>query len=96
MPFDHDSNIGIPLGGVLQIIEVDANYQVRIVDDVISCDGTFTVTLPPSAIAAKEITISSTNGTITIAADVTLELPSSITTGASETFFLARGQWWHK
>lgn len=77
-------------------VQVDATYQILPTDDNINCDGTFTVTLVNENEVIKEVTVTSTNGTVTMAGDVTIETPSTITTGASETFYLERGQWWHK
>ena len=82
--------------GEQTIVEANTTYQILPGDDIINCDGTFTVTLPNAVDAIKEVTITSTNGTITVAGDVTIETPSTVTTGASETFYLARNQWWHK
>lgn len=85
-----------PVRGAQNIIEVDADYQALITDDILNCDGDMTITLVPSIIAAKEITVSSTDGEVTLDADVPIEAPSVMTTGTSETFYLSRGQWWHK
>lgn len=75
---------------------INDTYTASPFDDVLNCDGTFNVTLPLENDAIKEITVTSTNGTITLFADVTIEAPNTITTGTGETFYLARGEWWHK
>lgn len=83
-------------GGGQDIVEVTDDYDVQQDDDIINCNGTFMVTLPPIAIAIKEITISSTNGIITLAADATIEGAGSVPNQTSITFYPARGQWWIK
>jgi len=85
-----------PIRGAQNIIEVDADYQALITDDIINCDGTFTVTFPIFPIAVKEITVTSTNGTITVASEVAIEGPVTLTTGTSQTFYPSRGQWFRK
>ena len=98
MPFFKFGGTGgvVPGDGAQTIVEVTADYQVLPGDDIINCDGTFNVTLPDAVDAIKEVTITSTNGTITILADVAIEQPSTLTTGASETFYLAQNMWNHK
>jgi len=73
-----------------------ATYQVLVTDDIINCAGTFTVTLPNFIGAVKEVTITSTTGTITAAADVTIEGTVTIASVSSRTFYPAAGQWWQK
>ena len=93
--FDETDNIGSPAVGFQYIIEATDDYQVRIVDDIIVCNGTFNVTLPPSDIARKQVTVISTNGTITVLGDVPIESSNILTTGAAENFVLAFAQWFH-
>lgn len=95
MPFDDTDNIGALAVGFQYIIPVTDDYQVRVVDDIIVCDGTFDVTLPPKTIVKKSVTIISTNGTITLLADADIETPSTLTNGTAETFALAFDKWWH-
>jgi len=77
------------------IVETNIAYQVVPADDIISCLGTFTVTLPPILTAIKPVTITSVTGTITLAGDATIQTPTSVTTGSSVTVYPARGQWFH-
>lgn len=75
------------------IVETDIAYQVLPADDIISCLGTFTVTLPPILTAIKPVTITSVTGVITLSGDATIQSPTSVTTGSSVTVYPARGQW---
>lgn len=78
------------------IIETaEDDYQFKFADTV-NCDGTFDVTLPDAADAFKEHTTTSTNGTITLLADATIQPPTTVSTDESVTVYFARGQWWHK
>lgn len=86
---DINAIITLPSG----IVETNIAYQVVPADDIISCLGTFTVTLPPILTAIKPVTITSVTGTITLAGDATIQTPISITTGSSVTVYPARGQW---
>jgi len=90
------NTIVLTSSGAQVIREISTTYQVLVGDDIINCIGTFTVTLPNILNAVKEVTISSTSGTITVAGDATIEPPASVPTGASITFYPARGQWWQK
>ena len=78
------------------IVEVAAAYQVLVSDGAINCLGTFTVTLPNIADAVKDITVTSTVGTITVAGDATIQGITSLTTGTSAVWYPARGEWWRK
>jgi len=89
-----NNTIEILNNGALQIVEANANYQVLANDDIINCLGTFNVTLPNILSATKEYKISSTNGTITVLGDAVIEAPTSITTGSTNSYYPARGQWW--
>jgi len=82
------------LSGQEVIVETSVDYQSFNVDDKINADASLTVTLVDFADAIKQVTISSTNGTVTLAGDVTIESPTSITTGVTVTVYPARGQWW--
>ena len=62
------------------VIETDADYQVLLYDDAINCDGTFDVTLIAIADAVDPIIVTSTNGTVSILADATIQGSSSVTT----------------
>lgn len=90
------SVITMPVNESQSIIEVDANYQATPSDDIINGDGTFTVTFPPILTAIQSITISSTNGSITLAGDATIQGSTTLTNGTSAEFYPARGQWWRK
>jgi hypothetical protein len=83
-------------GKSFTVVEADGAYQVLPNDDAINCDGTFTVTLLPIADAIQPIIISSTNGTITVAADATIQGSASVTTGTSAEWYPARGEWWRR
>ena len=87
-------NFAIAQGQLFNVVEADDAYQVLVTDDQISCDGAFTVTLPAIADSYKPIGISSTNGTITVAGDATIQGAASVTTGTNAEWFPARGQWW--
>jgi len=78
------------------IVETDVNYQVVLGDKFINCLGSITITLINIANAVDEITITSTNGTVTLAADATIQTPSTFTTGTGGTVYPARGQWHQK
>ena len=84
-----------PSGGQ-DIVAVTTTYQVQVDDDIVSATGTFTVTLVPIATAVKEVTIVAISGTITLAADATIQTPTTLTTGTSVTVYPASGQWFHK
>tara|TARA_R110002096_G_scaffold275751_1_gene469490 strand:+ start:194 stop:682 length:489 start_codon:yes stop_codon:yes gene_type:complete len=86
--------ITIPINEELGIVEADANYQIMASDDIINCNGSFTVTFPPILTAAQSMKISSVNGTIVLAADATIQGSQSLTTGTGAEFYPARGQWW--
>ena len=74
-----------------------ANYQVLLGNRNIACSGTFTVTLIDAADATgQEITINSISGTITVAADATIQGSASLTTGTTGSWFFANGQWYSK
>lgn len=99
---------GIEVGGCLQVLdgtpisappfvfEADAAHQVIIGEGIINCDGTFNVTLVDEAdvINSGLVKITSTNGTITVLADVTINGSATLTTGVSVDFYKARGEWW--
>ena len=76
------------------VIEADADYQVLLYDDAINCDGTFDVTLIDIADAVDPIIVTSTNGTVSILADATIQGSASVSTGTSAEWYPARGQWW--
>jgi hypothetical protein len=78
------------------VVEADASYQVKLYDNAVNCDGTFTVTLLPVAkvVNGHPIVISSTNGVVTIAADVSIQGSNTVTNETGVEFYFARGQWW--
>lgn len=78
------------------IVTTNVDRQVRATDKIINCSGSITVTLINIANATHEITITSTNGTVTLAADAVIEAPSTFTTGTSGTLYPARDQWYQK
>lgn len=82
------------LADAFNVVEADVAYQVLVTDDQISCDGTFTVTLPDIADAYKAVGVSSTTGTITIAGDATINGGTSLISGTESVWFPARGEWW--
>lgn len=84
------------LVGAQNIIEVDSARKLLPTADIANCDGTFTLTIPDIGKAVKEITITSTNGAIALAADATIQTPTSVSNLTSVTIYPARGQWWHK
>lgn len=80
---------GIPIdvSGADTIIEVSANYQATINDDIIVCTGTFTVTLPLLANTFKKVIIKSTTGTITVDGNGSpVETPTSLTPNQANEF----------
>ena len=92
---------GITIGltnptGTQQIVTKSANYQAVAADDIIHCTGTFTVTLPDAADFIHEVTIASTTGTISLAADISIDDSSPIVSVSSETFYIANNTWWRK
>ena len=88
--------ITMPINEEETIVEADTTYQVAPSDDIVNCEGTFTVTLPPYLTGAQSIAITSTNGTITLSADATIQGSTTLTTGTGAEFYPARGQWWRK
>jgi len=84
-------------GGVLKVeTEVSADYQAEVTDDIITCTGDMNVNFVPIDKAIKEVTIASTDGTVTVTADVPIEEGSVMTPGTSETFYISQGEWRHK
>lgn len=80
----------------LVITEVSGDHQVLPNEDVISSSGNNNITFPDENDVIKDITVASDSGTATCLADVAIDSPSTVTAGASETFYLARGQWNHR
>ena len=76
--------------------EPNTTYQALVGDRYINCQGTFTTTLVDIADVEDEVTITSTSGTITLAADASIQSPTTVTTGNSVTLYKSRGQWYHK
>ncbi len=77
------SGFGFGAGGGSDIVEVTANYNQEIDDDILFVTGTFTVTLMDPAIGIKPITIRCISGTTTISpASGTVET-ASLTVGQS-------------
>lgn len=99
---------GLKVGGCLQVengtlvsvypfvAEPDANFQVVQGVGIVNCDGTFNVTLIDEAdvINSGLVSITSTNGTITVLADVTINGTATMTTGVTGDFYRSRGEWW--
>lgn len=85
----------------LNILSKTANYAVAITDDIIICDGTFTVTMPTAASALnKPITIINIGtGVITIAAqggdlfasEASLELQPSVSPNHPSVSLIPQG-----
>lgn len=73
-------------------------YQALATDDLIYCTGDVEVIFPVAAIVYKELTIGSTNGTVTTSTTdgTPIEAGSTMTTDTSETFILTFGEWRHK
>lgn len=99
---------GIEVGGCIQVLDgtltsiypfvATPNDTFQVVQGVgiVNCDGTFNVTLIDEAdvINSGLVKITSTNGTITVLADVPINGVNILTTGVSVDFHKARGEWW--
>lgn len=76
------------------IIEVSANYQVLVTDDIIVATGTLTVTLPLLSNADKKVAIKSISGTVTVDGNgSTVEAPVSLTAGQANTYVPVSTGW---
>lgn len=72
----------------------DDDYQIKPSDQFVNFEGDGTVTLPPSLTVIQPVYVTSTDGTVTMAADAPINGLLSITTDVTVGFYLARGQWW--
>lgn len=77
------------------IVETNVDYQALPTDKIINCNGSVRITFPAITIAFQALTITSTTGNVTTAADVTIQSPTNVSTGTTSTFYPARGQWFH-
>lgn len=83
-------------GAAQQIAVVTGTYQTLPADDIVNASGTFTVTLPAAASFIHEVTITCISGSISLAADTTINNSSPITAVSSATFYIAGTTWWRK
>jgi len=84
-------------GQILKVeVEVSSNYQAEPTDDIITCTGDMNVNFVPIDKVIKEVTVASTDGIVTVTADVPIEEGSIMTPGTSETFYISFGEWHHK
>lgn len=83
-----------------QIIDVTTTFQALFTNDVLICDGTFTVSLASLSVAIKQLTIRATLGsTITVVSSGSDPLESGVspvTSGTAQTIVPTTGDGWLK
>ena len=101
MPFSDDASLGGGGAGAAFpeiIVEISAEYDVRVIDDaVIATGGGYAVNMPSAASAIKRIQITSRTGTVVLTADGSDLIDGvsqlNLTAGQSRTLAPIAGEW---